>query len=302
MPGGGGGGSPAPVQQSSTTTTVQELSPEQKQLLGLAIPVAEQFVANPPTLFPGPTIAPQNATELAAQQGALDFAQNQLPGITAAPTEGLQFLSSGQALYPETNPALQAATDAAIRPLTQAFQQNILPSIRNDAVSSGQFGSSRQGIAEGIASQSLLQGIGDVSAQVQNEAYQNALDNMTRSLAFAPGVAGLGLLPFDVASQVGAQDRAFEQALLNEQVQRYAAEQLIPFQAAQAAAGLAFGIPGGSTISSSVGTGGQAPGGAPSNFNRTLGGAASGASMGAAAGPWGMLAGGVLGGLAGFLS
>ena len=296
---GGGGSSPAPV-QSSTTTTTQELSPEQKQLLGLAIPVAEDFVANPPQLFPGDTIVPQNQTELGAQQGALGFAQNQLPQITAAPTQGLQFLSSGDALLPGTNPALQAATDAAVRPLTQAFEQNILPSIRNDAVQSGQFGSSRQGIAEGIASQSLLQGVGDVSATLQNQAFQNAMDNMTRSLAFAPGVAGLGLLPFDVQSQVGAQQRGFEQALLNEEVSRFAAEQLIPFQAAQAAAGLAFGMPGGSTISQSIGPGAAQAGGNP--FMSGLGGAASGAALGSMVSPGiGTGVGAVLGGLGGFL-
>lgn len=289
-----GGGSPPPPQQTTTTVT-NELSPEQRQLLNLAMPVAERFVQNPPTFFPGPTVAPFSPLETEGQQAALAFAREQLPGIVGAPTQGLQFLTSGDVLRPESNPALQAAIEAAIRPLHQTFGQQILPGIRGEAQLAGQFGGSRQGVAEGIASQALLQGVGDVSARMQSEAYQTALDNMTRALAFAPGIVGLGLLPSDVISAVGGQQRGMEQALINEQIQRHAAEQLLPFQAAQQVAGLAFGMPGGGTTSTSLIPGTQQP----SALQRGLGGAAAGAALGSMLGFPGI--GGVVGGLAGWL-
>jgi len=64
---GSGGGETV----TSTQTSVQELSPEQQQLLGLVLPEAEKFVQNPPTLFPGSQIAPFNPLQLQAQEQAL---------------------------------------------------------------------------------------------------------------------------------------------------------------------------------------------------------------------------------------
>jgi hypothetical protein len=299
----GGGSDAPPPSQSSTTITRQELSPEQRELLNLALPNIREFAQTPIQQFPGSGIVPFNPAEQAAQQGALNFAQGPLQNIISSPTQGLEFLSSGQALFPETNPALQASINAATRPLTQAFEQNILPNIRNEAVAAGGFGGSRQGIAEGIASQALQQGIGDVSANISNQAFQNAMDNMSRSLLVAPQIAGLNLLPFDVQGAVGAQQRALEQAQLSEEVQRFMNEQLLPFQQSQAIAGLAFGLPGGSTISQSTGTAGaQGGGGGGGGFQGGIQGAFSGAATGAAVSggnPFAAAGGAVLGGLMG---
>lgn len=297
---GGGGDSPPPQSQTTQTVTRQELSPEQRELLNLGMPFLQQFASSPLQQFPQSAIAPFNPTEQQAQQGALDFAQGPLQGIISAPTQGLEFLSSGQALFPETNPALAASIDAATRPLTQAFQQNILPSIRNDAVAAGQFGGSRQGIAEGIASQALTQGIGDVSAQISNAAFQNAMDNMTRSLVVAPQIAGLNLLPFDVQSAIGGQQRALEQAQLSEEAQRFMAQQLLPLQQGQAIAGTAFGMPLGSNVGTSTGSvsggGGGGGGGAGNIFSGALSGAATGAAV-SGGNPYAAAGGAIIGGL-----
>lgn len=249
MTGGGGGGG------ETRTVTTQELSPEQQELLSLVIPEARKFVQDPPELFPGSVIAPQDPLQLQAQQMALQTvgAGGNLTGVTDAASLAQQF-ALGPILFPETNPALRAATEAAVRPITEQFTQSVLPNIRGEAVTAGQFGGSRQGIAEGAASQAFLRQVGDTSAQVQNQAFQNALDVFGRSLFAAPGTAQLGLLPAQVTEAVGTQQRQFAQAQLTEEAQRFAAEQIIPFAAAQDVAQLAFGFPGGSTESLSTAT------------------------------------------------
>jgi len=165
---------------------------------------------------------------------------------------GGQFLAGGDVLFPESNPALRAATDAAIRPLTENFLETILPGIRGEAITSGGLGGSRQGIAEGQASRGLLRQIGDTSASIQANAFQQSLDAMVKALFAAPQTAQLPFVGPAAIEAVGAQRQQFAQAQLSEQAQRFLSEQLIPFATAQDVAALAFGIPGGKVTSTAT--------------------------------------------------
>ncbi|MFQ5741999.1 MAG: hypothetical protein ACE5HV_00240 [Acidobacteriota bacterium] len=245
--GGTGGG-------RSTTTTVQELAPEQQQLLNLVIPEAEKFIAAPPTLFPSSTIVPFNPLQQQAQQQALGVAGGPAQGIADQAALAQNFLL-GPVLFPESNPALQGAIQAATRPLERTFTQQTLPNIRQGAISAGQFGGSRQGIAEGLAAQGFQQQVGDVSATLANQAFQSGLEALTRSLIFAPQTAQLGLLPSSITAGVGQQQQAQEQAFLSEEAQRFLAEQIIPFATAQDVAALAFGVGGGTSTTTAQGPG-----------------------------------------------
>lgn len=274
MPGGGG----APKETKSTTVSQQQLAPEQQQLLQGVIPIAQDFLKNPPQQYEGSGIAGFNPLQQQAQQAYLAAAA---PGsgfgnFINQTQAGHSFLM-GPALYPESNPALQAATEAAIRPITQNFTQSVLPNIRGGAVGSGTYGSSRQGIAEGLASQSYMQQVGDTSASLQNEAYKSGLDAFTKALYAAPQTAQLSLLPAQIQEAVGSQQQQLSQAQLSETIQKYINEQLIPFSAAQDVASLAFGIGGGSSTTTATGS---AAGGSSSPFASGLGGAAGGAALG----------------------
>lgn len=277
---------------SSSTTTVQELSPEQQELLALVLPEATNISQNPPQQFPGSQITPFNPLQLLAQQLTLGQAQqgSNLSNITDSAAAGQQFLL-GPALFPETNPALQQAIEAATRPITEAFSQQVLPNIRGGAVTAGQLGGSRQGIAEGLASQAAFRQIGDTAAGVANQGFQSGLDAFTRALFAAPQNAQLALLPAQLTSLVGQQQQSMEQALLTEEANKFVIDQLIPFNVAQQIAGLAFGVPGGSLTSTSSG------GGSTSTAQGVLGGAAAGAALF----PANPLIGGAVGALAGLL-
>lgn len=343
---GGGGSRSQPT--TTTQTSVQELSPEQRELLQLAIPKAKAFVESPPRLAPGSSIAPITGLEQEAQrmllgaargplrdlsQGAVasqNFLNNPLAtrGLVSDNTVRDRLLSSVNLPNAMLNPALSAAAEAATRPIIQNFQRNVLPSIRSSAVAAGGFGSSRQGIAEGIASEGLLRSVGDVGAQFANQALrdvlqaetarlatstgaetarlseasrastaagQTALETATRSLLATPQTASLLLQPSQLVGAVGSQERAENQARITERVNRFLAEQLIPFSAAQEVASLAFGIPAGSVTATAQGPGPTRPGG----FQQALGFGSLGASIGGSiGGPFGAGIGAGLGALA----
>ncbi len=330
--GGGGGG-------STSTTTTQELGEEQRKLFELAKPGIEGIISDPPELFPGSQVAPFTPLQVAGQEAAVATAGEQiaplastalggaqqlqgfglpvgLTGATAAigglqPADAfLNFLLSGQALSPETNPFLMATAEAAIRPLEQSFQQSILPGIRSEAIEAGQFGSSRQGIAEGIAGQELLAQQGDISSRIFSQGFsdvlgaatqalgstqgagvagfESLLGEGTRSLFAAPALGDLALQPANILGGVGFQQRQLEQAQLSEEADRFATEQILPYLISQEVAQLAFGIPGGS-VTSSVDSGG---GGGILPILLTLGGGAIGGIFG---GPPGAAAGASIG-------
>ena len=209
MSGGGG----------SSTTTVKELSPEQRELLELVIPVARETSENPPELFPGSTIAPFDPLQQLGQAQAVGTAFNFLQPLAESTTQGAQnvqgaigpsieglggliggipaaqqtgqFLLGGALLDPRTNPVLGAQTEAAIRPIAQQFSQHILPNIRSGAIEAGQFGGSRQGIAEGLAGQEFLQQASEIATNLQANNFNQGLGAMQAALDSVLG-AGLG--------------------------------------------------------------------------------------------------------------
>lgn len=338
MSGGGSGGG------SSTTRTVQELAPEQQELIKLVIPEATRFVNDPPTLFPGSTIAPQTELERQGQEQALAtvpgleqqagagaltnlslgsgaasgaIGLDQLIQNLGTANPALQSILGGQFLFPESNPALQATIDAAIRPIEQRFTDVVRPGIGRAATASGQFGGSRQGVIESRAGEGFLRTVGDVSSTISTQGYLAGLQQLQQTLGQVIGGATVGvgqgleagargllalpqtlqaqLFPAQVTQAVGQQQRAEDQAVLTEEANRFFAEQILPFSAAQDVANLAFGIGGGTSTTTGTASQGRS---SISPFSGALGGAALGGSIG---GPWGAGIGAVAGLLAGLL-
>ena len=281
---GDGGGDP----QTTTQSTTQELSPEQRAILEPLVPIVSEFGQTPIQQFPGTTVPGFTPTEQTAQQQALTAAGGIEQDVGQANTFA-NFLQS-QAFLPGANPALQANIDAAVRPLTETFGQTVLPQIRGQENLAGQVGGSRGGLAEQQATNALLRQVGETSSGLINANFQNALKAGGQSLFAQPNLATSALLPSEIASGVGGAERALQTAQLQEEAQKFGAEQLAAFAPAQAAANLAFGFPGGTTTSVNTSPG-------PQGISSTQG-ALGGASIGALFGPWGAAVGGGLGALA----
>lgn len=278
---------------SSTSTTTQiKLTPEQEALIKPTIPIAEQYLANPPKLPDYSQISPFNPTQEAAQAQLLGAAGQQ-QGVVNQGATANKFLLSPDILSPSSNPALQETINAAIQPIQQQLLTETLPSIGTSAEQANQYGSSRQGIAEGLAIQGADQAAVNVAAPIANAGYSSGLDAMTKALALNPSTAAALTLPATSTGAVGDVQQALSQAQLSEQAYNDIYNQTAPFLAAQEVAAMAAGIPGGSTTATTQGP-------APNPLTSALGGLSLAAGLGATS-PTTLGIGGILGGLAAFL-
>jgi hypothetical protein len=294
----GGGGSSGGG--SSTTTTVQSLSPQQAELFNLTSPIFKSYIdKSGPTVAPwqGQTMAPFNDLQSVGQQMVLSNAVGPVNDAVTSVMKGTDFLTSGAVLKPESNPGLSGALDAATRRITDNFSQQIMPQIRDEAVLAGGYGGSGQGIASGLAAKAATQTVADTSASMINDNYKAGLDAMVKGLAFAPQSIAQGSVPGATVGAVGDVRQAQQQAGINDMISNYYTKTFFPLTLAEEIAGIAMGMPGGSTSSFAK----QGSGGSNSGVN--ISGAATGALGGAAAGssfgPWGTAGGALLGGLAG---
>lgn len=234
------GSKSSPVSQTTTFT------PRGSQLFDVAQDRALQFAANPPSLPDFPLIEPFTTEQTQGQNMVLGAAGGSISDIAGQAANSSRFLS-GDVLYPESNPALQGYIDAAIRPITEQFTQSVLPGIRGNAVTTGNFGSSRQGIAEGIASQGYQRAVGDTSAKIASQGYGQGLDAFTKNLQLAPQTQQTQLAPGLATSGVGDVRQALLQAMRGEEASRSTYDEMLPLLIARELTGIGAAMPGGTS-------------------------------------------------------
>jgi hypothetical protein len=205
-------------------------------------------------------------------------------------------------LNPETNPYLQGVAAEVSRGIGDQFTQRILPNIRAEGIdASGMYGggSTREQMAERLAAEGVLRETGTALNNLYFQNYQTGLNNMARAIQMNPSVQAQQLFGSDVLAAVGGQERALEQARLDEALRRWSIEQGLPFMRATEILSLLQGMPGATGITTMQGA---RP--ITNPITGALGGAASGAALGSVV-PGigtaiGALGGAVLGGAGGY--
>lgn len=178
----------------SSSAPAQVWAPQAEQLKGLYGEAEKIFGIQEP-------INPmqQRGMDVASQYAGSQGLQNIIGGAQGA---------LGRALDPsQQNPYLQQAMQSAIRPLTQGYQENVLSGITDEAARAGQTGSSRQGIAEGIAGREYLQQLGDITSGMAYQDYGAGMDRMMQGIGQAGQVANLGMIPSGIYGGVGQQQQ-----------------------------------------------------------------------------------------------
>lgn len=281
--------------EQPTQTTTQTLSPEQREMMNLAMPGVRSFAATVPQRYQGNTVAGFDPSQTQGQGMALDTAGGTMQNLAdAGAATSNQLMSSPW--DPNNNAMLKGAVDAAVRPVTEQYQQVVRPALRDDFQSAGQaFGGSRRNIAEGNAANSYMRNVGDTSAKVVNDNYSTNIGAMTKALGLLPQTQQASLAPSLTTSGVGDVRQAMDQAQLDAKVSGYNYDQLAPFLQSKEIMSLLAGLPGGSVTST-----GNNP--TPNKALGALGGAASGAALGSMILPGaGTAAGAGLGALMAFL-
>ena len=126
----------------------------------------------------------------ATEPGAGMFNPETSSALSKQMKGGLGYLMDPNNLRADANPYFKGYTEAAIRPLSQQFAESVLPNIRSGAGETGNYGSSRQGIAEGLAAGRLAQTSGDVTSRMASEQYGQNLGGLIAGTQMSPAIAG----------------------------------------------------------------------------------------------------------------
>jgi hypothetical protein len=238
-----------PKAPNVTQTSTVQLSPQQQQIFDLAFPSAQSWASNTQQLFPGTGIVPFTPTEQAGQASALNAASTtNLPGAAAAAQSFL--LDPSKMLAP--NQYVHAAGNATVNQVNKNLMETVLPNIRSGAtVAGGMYsgGSSRQGIAEGLAIGRTNEALSDALARMHLASYTSGISAMGDAVARNPSVLNQQLFPATVYSAVGAQERGLQQAQLDEQIRNFYAAQDLDLSKAQQLISLVGGMPGSTGVS-----------------------------------------------------
>lgn len=264
---------------TTTQTNKIELSPEQKQMFDIALPYAKEYASKPLQQFSGTGIAELSPEEKAAQTAYLGTAAPVGEGL-AAQAAGAQskLLDPNFMLDVGNNQYLKNAMDANAGIVSRQLTEQALPAVAQGATMAGGMysgGSSREGIAQGQAIGRASTAISDSNARMMLDAYNSGLGGLQQAIQANPNVQAQQLFAPDVMATVGAQNRAVEQAKLDEEIRRFYTGQALPFVQAQELMGLISGMPGGTAVGQVTGS---TP--TPSPFMAGMGGAASGAAIG----------------------
>lgn len=258
-----GGSSPSHTSQ----TTKVELSPEQKQIFGIAFPYAQKYAETPLQQFQGSGVVGFDPHEISAQQELLNTTKPTMSALSDNAIGTHQILNNdvlgnvGFQLDVANNPYLKAAADSMMAGMNKNLTEQQLPAVRSGATqSSGMYSgaSSKSGIAEGQAIAGTNTAISDAITKAMLSQYNTGMGNLAGAaklnLEALPTLQASTLKAPSIEAAVGGQNRALEQAKLDEQIRNFYTGQSLPFLQAQELMGLISGMPGGQTVSNATGS------------------------------------------------
>ena len=193
--------------QPSSSTTITKPFPAQERALTELFGMSQAaFDAGSDQYYPGSEVANQSFNTATAQQLGLD----------AAGVQGALGMGAANALNAAFDPN-SAQSRAIIDPFVSNLQGQILPGIGSQAIQQGAYGGDRQRIQE--------QSAADSTATAATQAYLQNQQNAMQNLA---GVQSGLLRPAATVSEIGAQQEAYQQSLINSDIARFRFEQEAP--------------------------------------------------------------------------
>jgi len=177
--------------------------------------------------YPGATVAPTDPTTTEAQNMALSMAREGSPNIDAAQAENLKTLQGG---YYDSNPYLDATYNRAASGVTRAFNRAVLPNLESRFAGAGRMDSGAYQGALGEAGRGLAGELSGMATDIYGGAYQAERGRQNAAVGAAAPLAKAGYMGADVIGGVGAQRERYNQAQIDEMVQRFQFEQEAPYQ------------------------------------------------------------------------
>jgi hypothetical protein len=252
---GSGGQEPGKQTSSQTqnTTSTSAPSPEiQDQLRKYALNPLQSWYTNHPTApdyFPGKTVAtPSDATQAGWQQysniGQVGLDHNIDPNNKALISKTL----GGGFLNPADNPYLQGGLRAGFDQQNESFNNTTLPSIRSQFAAAGRTGGSEDFDTTMRGAYDLNKSQASAAAQAEAGAYSDERNRQLQTQGMLPAMQQMDLNRAGASAMAGAGKDAYQQALIQDQMNRYNYQFQAPLDYASNAASRFLGAyPGGTT-------------------------------------------------------
>lgn len=230
------------------------------------------------------------------QQGAIGSITGAGTGLQGVyNTSGMSALQDSLGAYDPSKTGLTGAIDASNRRLDWNYNTQVAPQVRQGAQESGQFGSTRHGVAEGIALSQMGQQKMDAANTMAFQDQQN-FNNQRNALLQNLGSVTSGMTSgAGAVYDAGALQQRQNQAEIQGRLEKWAYENNVDAEELKLYMAAVQGTPmaGGTTTTS---------GGGPSKGQAALSGAAAGAMAGSTFGPWGTAIGAGVGAIGGYAS
>lgn len=216
--------------EPATYQTVQtDSAPWEKQqpYLESGFELAKTNVLEKPTEpYPNSAVvpfAPQSETGLQMQE------QRALAGspVTQAGQAMVQDTLEGDYLS-AGNPYFQQAVTAATRPMVETFNEDVLPGIQSGFSGAGRYGSGLQQRGQQRAGEALLRQVGDVAGTMSASMYGDERDRQMQAGLLAPDMAAQDYTDIAQLKQAGAEREGMAGAELQDEINRFYAEQNAP--------------------------------------------------------------------------
>lgn len=297
------GGALGSLDSDTTETQAPYLYPGQLEGIANVIDLASQeYDLGPQQYFPGQTVAALDPNVIGGQNMALGqmdilrqladtgtFAAAELASGGAGRIEGFDL--PDQVGY-GIDPGLEAAV---MSPIMRELQNRVLPGIEMQATQQGAFGGTRQQMMMGQAAaeatgraseavaranlearnQNIQQRSTDIDSMLsgrQQDIQQNQLYNsaMQSGMGGIAGMMGAQMIPAETMLDIGRQRTAYEQELLNADIDRFNFNQQAPINALSLLGQrMSMQFPGGSINTVNR----------PANISTILGGALTGSQL-----------------------
>ena len=172
-----------------------------------------------PAYYGGQTVAGFTPAQQAAQEATLRYATDpQTENFMGAAQGGLGSLMAGDVNTDVFGPLADAYRTEAMGQLTG----EVLPGIREEIVKTQPGGGTRGDLVQGTAVGATGQRIADNLAKAQFDAYQQAQNRRMGAFSQYPSILGAPLGMTGAVGQVGAQQQAMDQQMLDADRAKYA--------------------------------------------------------------------------------
>ena len=234
---------PTTTTQVTTSKLPEEIAPFVTEVLDEAQQLYGQRKAEGYKEFPGETIAPRTAEELAAREGLRGLVGTQEPYRAEAEQmlRGTPTQFTAEEAQRLMSPYQRAVTDIEKREAQRAFERDVQPALEARAIQAGGMSGlgTRAAVQAAEAQRAQNQLLADIEAKGQQRAFEQAYRQfgdeigLQRQRAFDIGETGtqrfnIGLAERGLEQQLGQEDRAEAQALLNEQYAEFLEREQFP--------------------------------------------------------------------------